>query len=93
MRTGQKKTLFFFNGFQAKKVRNNWSSIQCVVECEVSCRGSHKPCWTTLSFMLFQQYNAIKGDLEGGGLMKALIDGVVHSAGLVQVLTVGELIG
>lgn len=26
------------------------------------------------------QCNVVKGDLEGGGLMKALIDGEVHSA-------------
>lgn len=45
-----------------------------------------------MSFMLFQQYSVVQGNLEGGGLMKALIDGVVHSAGLVQVLTVREVI-
>lgn len=31
------------------------------------------------------QCRVVKGDLEGGGLMKALFDGVVHSAGLAQV--------
>lgn len=37
------------------------------------------------------QCNVVKGDLEGGGLMKALIDGLVYSAGL-QVWTESGLV-
>lgn len=38
------------------------------------------------------QHNVVKADLEEGGLMKGLIGGVVHTAGLVQVRTESGLV-